>query len=181
MTARRRALTGPAAALAALGAVAIASAPAVGSGPPVAYCSLPTYHGTPAWAFRAGVPIHGSSGSYAHGRGSLNGHSAGGAICQVDRVAGSPDRQIVLSIGRSAVTPHHAVSVGGALGNRIVLPVRVASSTDSRCKVGTLGTVTLFATYNGVHRDTARLRFGKACSSHDHAYKGSAVVALVPR
>ncbi len=170
------------AALIALSAVAaLATGSVAGAASSVAYCSLPTYHGTQAWGFHAGAPITKAAGSYAHGRGSLSGTRAGGAICQVDRVAGSPDRQIILSIGHGAVTPAHAVTVGGALGNEMRLPVRVAGSTDPRCKVGTTGTVTLFATYNGIHDDSVRFAFAKACTSHDHVYSGSGVVALVPR
>ncbi len=41
--------------------------------------------------------------------------------------------------------------------------------------------MTLFASYNGVHSDSVKFRFGRACSRHDHLYSGSEVVALVPR
>jgi hypothetical protein len=167
--------------LIAAAAIALAVNSASGAASTVAYCPLPAYHGRQAWGFHAGVPISAATGSYAHGRGSLVGDSAGGAICQVDRVAGAPDRQIILSIGHGAVTPQHAVTVGGALGNKMRLPVRVTSSTDARCRVGTAGTVTLFATYNGVHRDSVRFAFATACGRHDHLYSGSGVVALVPR
>lgn len=173
-----RRATAPLIALA--GAAGLAAGAASGA-PAVAYCSLPAYHGSQAWGFHAGVPITKAVGSYAHGRGSLNGTRAGGAICQVDRIAGSSDRQIILSIGHGAVRPAHAVMVGGALGNEMRLPVRVARSTDTRCKVGTSGTVTLFATYNGIHADSVRFAFPKACGDHDRLYSGSGVVALVPR
>lgn len=152
-----------------------------GASRPVAYCPLPAPHGAQAWGFHAGAPISAATGSYAHGRGTLSGQTAGGAICQVDRVAGAPDRQIILKIGHGAVVPQHAVTVNGQLGNRMRLRVRVASSTDSQCKVGAAGSVTLFATYNGVHHDTARFSFGATCRDHNHTYSGSSVVALVPR
>jgi hypothetical protein len=171
---RATALLTASAAVVAVGSAAVAAST-------VAYCPLPAYHGSQAWGFHAGVPISAAAGSYAHGRGSLQGEHAGGAICQVDRVAGSPDRQIIVSIGHGAVTPEHAVTVGGVLGNEMRLPVHVVSTTDPRCKVGTNGTVTLFASYNGVHRDSVRFAFPKACARHDHIYSGSGVVALVPR
>jgi hypothetical protein len=174
-----RRATAPLIAAVAIAAVAVASA--FGAARTVAYCPLPAYHGSQAWGFHAGVPVSAAAGSYAHGRGSLQGEHAGGAICQVDRVAGSPDRQIILSIGHGAVTPEHAVTVGGVLGNEMRLPVHVRSSTDTRCKVGTNGTVTLFASYNGVHKDSVRFTFPTACGRHDHLYSGSGVVALVPR
>ena len=174
-------LTRLGAAVAVLCFLGAAAAPAGQAGTPVAYCPLPSLHGTEAWGFHAGAPIKGSSGSYAHGHGSLQGHSATGSICQVDRVAGTPDRQIVLSVGHGTVTPRHAVSLDGVLGNEMRLPVRVASSTDSRCRVGTTGTVTLFASYNGIHEDSARFSLRRSCASHDHDYTGSSVVALVPR
>ncbi|MGO9820358.1 MAG: hypothetical protein ACLPTJ_06890 [Solirubrobacteraceae bacterium] len=167
--------------LIAAAAIAIAVSSTSGAASMVAYCPLPAYHGSQAWGFHAGVPISGATGSYAHGRGSLVGAHAAGAICQVDRVAGAPDRQIILSIGHGAVTPQHAVTVGSALGNEMRLPVRVTNSTDPRCKVGTAGTVTLVATYNGIHRDSVRFAFPRTCGRHDHLYSGSGVVALVPR
>jgi hypothetical protein len=146
-----------------------------------AYCSLPAGPSNPAWAFHAGEAITSASGSYAHGHGTLSGDRAAGAICQVDRTPGSPDRQIILAVTGGTVVPQHGVAIGAALANRMTLPVRVSSSTDRHCAVGTRGTVTLVATYNGVHNDSVQFAFPRACRDHDHRYAGPQVVAEVPR
>ena len=156
----------------------IAAAAGAASVPP-AYCSLPTGPANPAWGFHVGAPITAAKGTYAHGRGTLSGEHATGEICQVDRTAGSPDRQIILSVTHGVVVPQR-VTINGVLGRRMALPVRVASSTDSRCRVGTHGTVTLFNSFNGVHKDSADFSFARACRDHDHHYSGPNVVAVVP-
>jgi hypothetical protein len=162
-----------------IAAAAISSAASVAS-VPAAYCPLPSGPANPSWAFHAGAPIQAASGTYAHGRGTVSGGHASGEICQVDRSAGSADRQIILSVTHGRVVPQHAVTINGVLGNRMSLPVRVSSSTDPRCHVGTRGTVTLFSSYNGVHKDSAEFSFPGACRDHDHRYSGPRVVALVP-
>jgi hypothetical protein len=58
--------------------------------------------------------------------------------------------------------------------------VRVRSSTDPRCEVGSIGRVTLFASYNGVRSDSIQFRFHGACSDHDHLYHGPEVDNQVP-
>ncbi len=146
-----------------------------------AYCSLPAGPANPAWGFHAGAAIQAASGTYAHGNGTLSGTRATGKICQVDRTAGASDRQIILTVTSGAVTPVHGATLGGAVGNRMVLPVRVASTTDARCRAGTRGTVTLFASYSGARDDVVQFSFSRACRDHDHAYSGPSVVALVPR
>ena len=47
----------------------------------------------------------------------------------------------------------------GVPGNIMKIIVRVKSSTDPRCEVGTLGNVTLFASYNGVRSDSVQFFF----------------------
>jgi hypothetical protein len=144
-----------------------------------AYCNIPTT-GAATWAFHVGSPISGATGTYARGHGSLSGNTTGGTICQVDRVRGAADRQIILKVGRKLLYFKHAVSFGGHLGNILRLSIKVRSSTDSQCAVGTVGKLTLTATYNGFHRDTAKFAFPKACKDHDHNYTGSKVVVLIP-
>jgi hypothetical protein len=62
-----------------------------------------------------------------------------------------------------------------------VAPVpRVKTSTDRRCKVGTLGHVTLFASYNGVRSDSVQFIFPTACKDHNHMYHGPQVNNQVP-
>jgi hypothetical protein len=68
----------------------------------------------------------------------------------------------------------------GVPGNLIKIAVRVISSTDPRCKVGTLGRVTLFGSYNNVRSDSVRFAFPAACSDHDHLYHGTQVNDQVP-
>lgn len=160
------------------GEAAAAAGPA---GEQPAYCSLPPGPATPVWGFHVGAPIQGMRGTYAHGRGTLTGSRATGQICQVDRSAGGPDRQIILTVAGGAVVPQHAVTIHGSIGNRMVLPVRVAATTDPRCAVGTRGTVTLFSSYGGPRLDAVQLAFSGACRDHDHHYSGPQVVTEVPR
>jgi hypothetical protein len=163
--------------LAVAATLVLASGQVASSSEPVAYCPIPS--GATAWAFHAGVPITGATGTYAHGHGSVSGGSAAGVICQVDRARGAPDRQIILSI-HSLISLQHAVPVSGALGNVMRLGVRVKSSTDPKCKVGTAGQAMIVATYNGAHHDSVELSFPSACRRHRHDYTGTDVVALVP-
>jgi hypothetical protein len=46
--------------------------------------------------------------------------------------------------------------------------------------VGTLGRVTLFASYNGVRSDSVAFTFPASCADHDHVYHGSEVDNQVP-
>jgi hypothetical protein len=62
----------------------------------------------------------------------------------------------------------------------MMIIVRVQSSSDARCKVGTLGGVTLFASYNGVRSDSVRFTFPAACRDHDHLYHGPEVNNQLP-
>ena len=65
-------------------------------------------------------------------------------------------------------------------GNLMKIVIRVQTSTDPQCQVGTLGQVTLFASYNGVRSDSVQFRFPAACSGHDHLYHGTQVNNQVP-
>jgi hypothetical protein len=56
----------------------------------------------------------------------------------------------------------------------------VRSSTDPRCKVGTLGQVVLFGSYNGVRSDSVRFTFSAGCRDHNHLYHGTQVNNQVP-
>jgi hypothetical protein len=167
--------------VASLAAVIMAAGAAFAASRPVAYCTLPAGPAHPAWAFRVAAPIQTATGSYAHGRGTLSGPHATGHVCQVDRVATAPDRQIILKVTRVLVGPRHGAVLFGVPGNLMALGVRVTSSTDSSCHVGTPGTLTLFASFNGIKKDLVKFSFGRGCRSHNHAYTGPRVVALVPR
>jgi hypothetical protein len=74
---------------------------------------------------------------------------------------------------------HHAV-MWGVPGNIMKIIVRVKSSTDPGCQVGTIGHVTLFASYNNVRSDSVQFFFPAACNGHDHLYHGPQVNNQVP-
>src|SRR6202042_2386521 len=129
---------------------------------PVQYCPLvPIVGGIPPWGFHTGAPITGATGSYARGHGQiiLDANTVSGILCQVDRVRHQPDRLIIMTVEPHLVYhSHHAVK-WGVPGNIMKIIVRVKSSTDPRCGVGTLGDVTLFASYNGVRSDSVQFTF----------------------
>jgi hypothetical protein len=163
-----------------LGAVLALGGSALASSPAPAYCTIPAGGADVQWAFHVGAPITAAHGTYAHGHGTIQGQRATGAICQVDRVAGSPDRQIILSAAGPVISLQHAVTFDGVLSNQLRLHVRVTSSTDPKCRVGTKGELTLIASYDSsVHHDSVQLSFPAACRRHDHNYSGRSVVVLV--
>jgi hypothetical protein len=152
-------------------------------GSSVQYCAqIPIVGGIPPWGFHTGAPITGTTGSYARGHGDINvgAHTVSGILCQVDRVRHQRDRLIIMTVKHRLVYhSHHAVR-WGVPGNIMKIIVRVKRSTDPRCKLGTLGRVTLFASYNGVRSDSVRFTFPAACSDHDHLYHGPQVNNQVP-
>lgn len=163
-------------------AVTMPAGVAASASRPPAYCPLPASAASSSWGFHVGAPITAASGSYAHGNGTVSGQTATGRICQVDRVAASAiDRQIQLTAAHGGANLQRGITVGGVRGAELQLPVRVTSSTDPRCLVGTHGTLTLFSSYNGTHVDTATFAFPKACRTHDHSYRGSEVVVALYR
>jgi hypothetical protein len=165
-----------------------AAALAVGVQPaasqPVAYCGVIPIVTVQkeAWGFHGGQPITGATGSYARGHGQidLTARTTSGIICQVDRVRNAPDRQIVLSVGNQLVYSSHYATMFGVPGNIMKIDVRVKSTTDPRCAVGTRGQVTIFASYNNVHEDSIQFSFPAACKDHRHRYTGPSVVTNVP-
>jgi len=153
------------------------------SGSQVQYCSqVPIVYGIPPWGFHTGAPITGSTGSYARGHGNidLGANTVSGILCQVDRVSRHPDRLIIMTVNRHLVYHSHHAVLWGFPGNIMKIVVRVQSSTDPRCKVGTIGHVTLFASYNGVRSDSVRFMFPATCRDHDHLYHGTEVNNQVP-
>ncbi len=74
---------------------------------------------------------------------------------------------------------HYAV-LWGYPGNLIKVNIKVISSTDDQCKVGTIGQMTMYASYNGVRSDSINFLFPAACKDHDHLYHGPQVDAQVP-
>jgi hypothetical protein len=153
------------------------------AGSPVQYCAeIPIVGGIPPWGFHTGEPITGATGSYARGHGDIDlaANTVSGILCQVDRVRDEPDRLIVMTVERHLVYHSHYAVMWGVPGNIMKIVVRVQSSTDPRCKVGTRGRVTLFASYNGVRSDSVQFFFPAACKDHDHLYHGPQVNNQVP-
>lgn len=150
---------------------------------PVDYCAqVPIVYGIPPWGFHTGAPISGATGSYARGHGqiSLANNTVSGILCQVDRVRNHPDRLIIMTVEHHLLEHSHYAQMWGYPGNKMKIHVRVKSSTDPRCAVGTVGEVTLFASYNNVRSDSVKFWFPKACADHDHLYHGSQVNNQVP-
>ncbi len=153
------------------------------AGSSIQYCAqIPIVGGIPPWGFHTGPPITGATGSYARGHGNidLSANTVSGILCQVDRFRGGPDRLIIMTVKRHLVYHSHHAVMWGVPGNIMKIIVRVRSSTDPRCEVGTIGHVTLFASYNGVRSDSVQFRFPAACSDHDHLYHGPQVNNQVP-
>jgi hypothetical protein len=154
------------------------------SSQPTAYCSaIPIVNVVrQAWGFHGGQPITGATGTYTRGHGTidLSARTATGIMCQLDRVRNAPDRQIILSVGRNLVYASHYAVMFGVSGNIMKIDVRVKSTTDPKCRVGTRGEVTIFASYNNVHEDSVGFSFPAACKSHRHQYTGPSVVTNVP-
>ncbi len=149
----------------------------------IQFCAqIPIVGGIPPWGFHTGVPITGASGSYARGHGeiSLADNTVSGILCQVDRVPSQPDRLIVMTVEHHLVYHSHYAMMWGFPGNIMKIIVRVQSSTDPQCKVGTHGRMTLFASYNGVRSDSVQFFFPATCKGHDHLYHGPQVDNQVP-
>jgi hypothetical protein len=147
------------------------------------YCAgVPIFYGTPPWGFNTGSPITGATGSYARGHGNINldANTVDGVLCQVFRVRNKPDRLIVMTVEHHLVYHSHYAQMWGFPGNIMKIIVRVKSTTDPGCKVGTVGHVTLFASYNGVRSDSVQFFFPAACKDHNHLYHGSQVNNQVP-
>jgi hypothetical protein len=153
------------------------------SGYQTEYCSqVPIVYGTPPWGFNTGSPITGATGSYARGHGDINldANTVSGILCQVFRVRNKPDRLIIMTVEHHLVYHSHYAQMWGFPGNIMKIIVRVTSSTDPGCKVGTIGHVTLFASYNGVRSDSVQFFFPSACKDHNHLYHGPQVNNQVP-
>jgi hypothetical protein len=163
--------------------LALTSLPTPASGYQVQYCAqIPIIYGTPPWGFNTGSPITGATGTYARGHGDIDlaANTVSGILCQVFRVRHQPDRLIIMTVEHHLVYHSHDAVLWGVPGNVMKIIVRVRNSTDPRCKVGTVGHVTLFASYNGVRSDSVQFIFPKACKDHNHMYHGPQVNNQVP-
>lgn len=163
--------------------LALIGAAGTATGSSVQYCAqIPIVGGIPPWGFHTGAPISGATGSYARGHGDIDlaANTVSGILCQVDRFRGQPDRLIVMTVEHRLVYHSHYAVMWRWPGNVMKIVVRVRSSTDPSCQVGTVGRVTLFASYNGVRSDSVQFRFPAACRDHDHLYHGPQVDNQVP-
>lgn len=150
--------------------------------PPYTGSGIPAGSGIPPWGFHTGQPITGATGSYARAWGDidLDTNWISGKLCQVDRVRGQADRMIVMTPEPHIVYHTHYAKLWGYPGNLIKIGVKVISSTDAQCKVGTVGHMTMYASYNGVRSDSIQFVFGADCLDHNHLYHGPQVNAQVP-
>ncbi len=139
-------------------------------------CSeIPTVYGIPPWGFHTGPYTGSSSFAKGHGEIDLEANTVSGVICQQDRAG-----EIIMSVEHHLVYHSHYATMWGYPGNVMKIVVRVRSSSDPRCEVGTVGRVTLFASYNGVRSDSVQFFFPAACRDQDRLYHGTQVNNQVP-
>ncbi len=137
------------------------------------------------WAFtESGAPSgahKGIASSYTHGKGRWRGGKATGTVCHADSLTGGKGSQnLVLAMaGASKLSPH--VTRLGLFGVELALKVKVSASDDIACPVGTSGTVSMFASYYSVHKDSLTLSFNGGCADHNHRYGGSSLHVLITR
>jgi len=168
---------------AAVSAIATASNGASAAAP--AKCPLKSSSSTPAgdaWAFHDSAvpssPQLAVSSSYVHGRGGWGGGHGSGTICLQHSSSGGGSHEVVLAVAGSARV-YPGVTQLGHRGVRLTLHVSVAASDDQSCPAGSHGSVTLFASYYELHRDSLQLRFGAACAAYADTFSGSQLSALI--
>jgi hypothetical protein len=167
-------------------AVTAMLAPSTGASTTAVRCpaSVASSAGPVQWLFsELGAPRSSSATvnwSWTRGGGSWSSGRASGTICSDDRGGGLPTRHLVLRVsGSSTLSP--MITKLGLLGVGIVLAVSVSASDDAACPRGTPGSVTLFASYYSVHRDSVAMHFASACASHDHSFVGTIVHVEIAR
>ena len=139
-------------------------------------CSqVPTVYGIPPWGFHTGPYTGASSFAKGHGHIDLEANTVSGIICQQDRHG-----IIIMSVEHHLIYHSHYAMMWGYPGNIMKIRIRVTSSTDNKCAVGTVGRATLYASYNGVRSDSVQFFFPPACKDQDHLYHGTEVNNQVP-
>jgi len=135
---------------------------------------IPIVYGIPPWGFHTGAP---GEASFARGHGEINleENTVSGIICQEDGRGA-----ITMTVEHHLVYHSHYAVMWGFPGNIMKIIIRVRASNDPRCKVGTVGRATLYASYNGVRSDSVQFSFPAACNDHDHLYHGPQVNNQVP-
>ena len=139
-------------------------------------CSqVPTVYGIPPWGFHTGSYTGSSVFAKGHGNINLEANTVSGVICQQDRAG-----VIIMSVEHHLVYHSHYAMMWGYPGNIMKIKIRVTSSTDRKCAVGTVARATLYASYNGVRSDSVQFFFPAACKDQDHLYHGTQVNNQVP-
>jgi hypothetical protein len=126
--------------------------------------------------FHVGNPDSEHAGTRGHAKVNLSTGAVTGIMCQVD----SDHTGVLLSIGKRIIHASHHAVMFGVPGNILTTNVHVTKTTDPACTRGTKGTLTVFASYNNIVKDSVQLSFPAACKSHSVRYKGKAVVTNVP-
>ncbi|HEY1778539.1 MAG TPA: hypothetical protein VGG41_20455 [Solirubrobacteraceae bacterium] len=169
-------------ALGAVSALALAGGAAAAVTCPASAAAVST-SGPVQWEFSViGAPTAGASGvtsSWTRGNGAWNAGKATGTICSEDK-GSFARRDLVFKVSGNSVLAPKTTRLG-LLGVSLTLPVTVSASDDKGCPTATHGTVTLFASYYSVHRDSIALHFSGACATHDHTFTGAIVKVLITR
>ena len=153
-----------------------------------AYCSQISFESLPNendLAFHSNLTgIQGASGSYARGRADLNAaisRATNGIACEVFRRDNHAYPEILMLIWPKVIYHSHTARMFGVPGNEIKFHVQVYDSIGTTCKDGSVGVLTVFASYNGVNKRLIKYSgFPKACARHDSSFTGPAVNTNVP-
>jgi hypothetical protein len=172
----------------AAGLVVIAGGAGAGAATKAGSCPLkgtnPPTGGDVQWAFSFSGRPNGRHpqirSTYTHGRGTWTSGRARGTVCGSDVIRNAPTRDIVLAVNGTAHLKGHVTALGH-LGVRVALPVKVSASDDAGCTTGTRGKITLFASYFGVHVDSARFAFKGGCARHNLTFGGPSLHVLISR
>ena len=144
---------------------------------------IPAGSGIPPWGFHASQSFAGGGHGFTWGWGDVNLSTSwiSGRICQhLYGFAGQPASTIAIAVGPKITSQSHYAMKWGYEGNLVKTSLTVTSSTDPACPVGTVGHITMYASYNGVRSDSMQFFLGAGCSHQDHLYHGPQVVAQVP-
>jgi hypothetical protein len=147
-----------------------------GSASAATSCSqVPTVYGIPPWGFHTGSYTGERSFAKGHGNINLAANTVSGIMCQQDRAG-----VIIMSVAHHLGYHSHYAMMWGYPGNIMKIKLRITSSTDKNCAVGTVGRATLYASYNGVRSDSVQFFFPAACRDQNRLYHGTQVNNQVP-
>jgi hypothetical protein len=163
-------------ALLALTALLASLSVAVGSVRADTSCSeIPTVYGIPPWGFHTGSYTGESSFAKAHGNINLEANTISGVLCQQDHAG-----VIIMAPEHKIIYHTHYATMWGYTGNLIKIKVRITSSTDEHCAVGTIGRLNMFSSLNGVRSDSVQFIFPAACKDQARLSHGPQVNDQVP-